>query len=967
MPVTTDPIHVLHVDDDPDFTDLAATFLEREDDRIAVRTADCAEAGLAALADHDVDCVVSDYDMPGRNGIEFLEAVRETHPDLPFVLFTGKGSEEIASDAISAGVTDYLQKESGTSQYAVLANRITNVVEQHRSRRAVEATERKLSEIADKTDDVLFMFSGDWSELLFVNSAYEAVWGDPVADLEAEPRSFLDSVHPEDREAVRECMEGLSSGEASTVEYRVQTSAEETRWVRTESKPILDDDGTVARIVGFVRDITERKRRERDRRRNERRYQAVFDDPNILVGLLDTDGTILDINETAMEYVDVPRSTVIGESFPETPWFAHSADAQREVQEWIERAAAGEYVDFEVGLLRPDGSPYAIEGVFRPVTDDDGEVVSLLVSDRDVTERAARARELRRVKRAMDEAPVGITITDPSLVDNPITYVNDSFLGLTGYDEADVLGRNCRFLQGPEPRAEPVDAMRTAIESAERVSVELRNYRKDGTGFWNQVSLAPVRDDDGSVTAFVGFQQEVTERKERERELARTRELLAQTERIADVGGWEIDTDTREVFWTANLFDLLGWDGDEEPPLSEALDVFHEADRPEVAAAVERALDAGEAFDVNARFRRPDGEMRWLRIQGEPTTENGEVHTLRGAVQDITEQVRRERDLERAQTEYQELFNGMNDSAWVLDDDGSVLAVNDAAVTTTGYSRAELLEMRAHDVDEGLPDDEVTNLIQTMPEDGVQVFETVHESKTGERIPVEISSSLISYEGETKVLSVARDISDRKRRERQLEEFASIVSHDLRNPLNVAQGRLELASEACDSPHLDAVAGAHDRMEALIEDLLALAREGSEIGELSPVALGDCVGEAWRNVATEEAGLRVEVERTVRAAAPRLKQLFENLFRNAVEHAGSDVTITVGGLDGGFYVEDDGPGIPPEDREQVFEAGFSTGIGGTGFGLSIVKQIVDAHGWTVRITEGTAGGARFEIIGVEMA
>lgn len=132
-------IRVLHVDDEPSLADMAATFLEREDDRITVHTGTNPADGLKQVADNEFDCIVSDYDMPGRTGIEFLEAVRENYSELPFILYTGKGSEEVASDAISAGVTDYLQKESGTGQYTVLANRISNAVEQYRSRKAVHA------------------------------------------------------------------------------------------------------------------------------------------------------------------------------------------------------------------------------------------------------------------------------------------------------------------------------------------------------------------------------------------------------------------------------------------------------------------------------------------------------------------------------------------------------------------------------------------------------------------------------------------------------------------------------------------------------------------------------------------------------------------------------------------------------------------------------------------------------------
>jgi signal transduction histidine kinase len=166
---------------------------------------------------------------------------------------------------------------------------------------------------------------------------------------------------------------------------------------------------------------------------------------------------------------------------------------------------------------------------------------------------------------------------------------------------------------------------------------------------------------------------------------------------------------------------------------------------------------------------------------------------------------------------------------------------------------------------------------------------------------------------------------------------------------------------------LAAVDRALDRMERLIDDLLVLAREGEATGETEPAPLDEFVGECWSTVDTQQATLHLDSDLTVRADRGRLAQVFENLFRNAIEHGDDDASIRVGELEDGdgFFVEDDGPGIPEDERDEVFESGYSTSSGGTGVGLAIVRRIVEAHGWNVTVTEGTDGGARFEITDVE--
>jgi len=222
------------------------------------------------------------------------------------------------------------------------------------------------------------------------------------------------------------------------------------------------------------------------------------------------------------------------------------------------------------------------------------------------------------------------------------------------------------------------------------------------------------------------------------------------------------------------------------------------------------------------------------------------------------------------------------------------------------------------------------------------------------------------------------------RQNEQLERFAGVLSLDLRNPLGVARGRLKLVQDEHDSEHLDKIATAHERIDTLIEDLLTLAQQGEQISDVKSVDIGPLSADCWATVGTENATLETGAMRPIMADRDRLRQLLENLFRNAVEHGSTssrtasdnavehgdtDVTVTVGELDdgAGFYVADDGPGIAEDDLETVFENGYSTGQGGTGLGLAIVKEIAAAHGWNIRATNGENGGARFEITGVEFA
>jgi signal transduction histidine kinase len=221
---------------------------------------------------------------------------------------------------------------------------------------------------------------------------------------------------------------------------------------------------------------------------------------------------------------------------------------------------------------------------------------------------------------------------------------------------------------------------------------------------------------------------------------------------------------------------------------------------------------------------------------------------------------------------------------------------------------------------------------------------------------------------------LSHNATDRKQYERSLErqndrlkEFTDILSHDLRTPLSVIEGRLELYRETGEEEHADAIDGTVRRMEKLVDDLLRVARQGRMVEEPEPTDLGRVLETAREGTLPPPVNLVYEPAPRVVADPDRLCELFANLLRNAWEHGGESVTVRVGPFEDGrgFYVEDDGPGIPEGERERVFEHGYTTRDDGTGYGLSIVRSIVGAHGWDVAVVDTAGDGARFEVTGVE--
>jgi len=402
-----------------------------------------------------------------------------------------------------------------------------------------------------------------------------------------------------------------------------------------------------------------------------------------------------------------------------------------------------------------------------------------------------------------------------------------------------------------------------------------------------------------------------------------------------------------------------------ERPLTD-LPIFSAETAAVIGELVDRRFAGEHPSTEVVTFETPAGESRDAELSVGTLETGADANAAVVIMRDVTERRERAR-------RFEQIAASVNGVIWMTDADGEeLLYLSPGFEALTGRPPEAFGDDPAAFLDFVHPEDRdeyaraVASLVRSGDE-GERHLETRIQRPDGETRWIEADIYAVTHGDRVRrYVGLADDITELKRRERDLEaknerldRFASLVSHDIRNPLQAATTRLELARERDEPEHLDHVERNLDRMDRLVTDILTLARQGEAVTDPEPVAVDDLATRAWAAIDRGTATLVAETDATVDADPDRLVQLFENLFRNAVEHAGPDVTVRIGLLpdDTGFYVEDDGPGIPPEERESVFEMGYSNREEGTGFGLAIVREIAEAHGWLVAVTDGCAGRA----------
>jgi len=725
-----DAIRVLHVDDEPDFAELTAAQLEQLASDFSVETATGAEEALDRLRDGRYDCIVSDYRMPNLDGLQFLEAVRDEDQTIPFILFTGEGSEVVASEAIHAGVSEYLQKGRGTERFELLANRIRNVVERRRA-------ETSYQEIFEKATDGIVLHR--------------------------------------------------PTGE------------------------IVDANRRMAELTGYSRD-----------------------------DLIDMTVSDFSVDEPSYSQEEADRLVRL------------DAEEGPQVFEWH--------------LDTPDRGRVPVEVHLKNTTIEGEECVLAMV--RDLSDARQQEQRLKRYANVVENMEEGTYILD---ADNRFEFVNERVAEASGI---------------------PVDA-------------------------WEGQPLS----------------------------------ILADLE-ITTTGG--------------------------VAAIEEAVETVREGDNDEYRVQLEVDLPVAiETLELRLTGLDNDRVLGTTRNISEFKHRERALKALHGVATEIGSFDSEEAICERTITAAKDVLD-FDLSVVNLERDGMLPVVAISSELPQGGATAmsvdEGLAGKTYRTGESILIEDITEHPEANPQgpyqsgisvaiDGIGVFQAVaEEPREFDETDIELAELLVSHTA-TAIERIRRE-QELERQNQRLEEFASVVSHDLRNPLNVASGHLELLADECESDRIEAIADAHNRMDGMIQDLLMLARQGEIVGEFEPVRFNDFVPECWQNVSTDDAELAIDEDATIMADPEQLKSLLENLFRNAVEHGGEGVTIHIGRLDDGFFVEDDGVGIPEADRDRIFDIGYSGDDSGSGFGLGIVRRIAEAHGWSIDVSNGDTGGARFEFTGV---
>ncbi|MGA2919257.1 PAS domain S-box protein [Methanoregula sp.] len=786
---------------------------------------------------------------------------------------------------------------------------------------------------------------------------------------------FVSGLHPDDRSRFMDSVHNAVKTAAPwDFTGRFIKPSGETIWFHGTSSPVRHGDELV--YSGVIKDTTDQKRAAEALEESERRYRSLIETTNTGYVILDDEGRVLEANP---EYVRLTGhrdlSEIIGRSVVE--WTAAS-EADKNAAAVRQCVHDGFIRNFEIDYTDAAGHITPIE-INATVVHEEGKcrIITLCreISDRRKAETAMRESE-ERYRLLAENSPDMIYFID---ADGFVRYVNEFAAISMRARPGDLVGKHVNELFSPEIAGPHLEEILKVIANRQPSHREIFEILPAG-GIWLDVHLSPLIDETGTVLGVLGLSHDISERKNAEEALVRLSRLDQEALDVAKMGHFEFDVATQTFIFNDQYYRLIGTTADKaggyRMPAARFTEQFI---HPENTHFVEESIRAGietpdSQFErrFESRIIRPDGTIIWVEVWFRIEKDDG-GKTIRfyGVNQDITERKNAEEALQESEMKYRMLVESSNDIIYTLNGDGVFTFVSPSWTTLLGHPTEDVVGKSFHQFvhPQDIPacDAFFANVVRTRERQTGVVYRAYHADgsihiHTSNISPVmDAQGTVVAYIGN------ARDITDMKRSEnairesnRKLNLLNSITRHDLANQLTVVQGYTQLATLRKPDPIIAEFIAKIDQAAEMMEWQIEFTRNYQDLGVQAPAwhRVNEVVMAAKpQNIALTCACDTIEV-----FADPMIGKVFFNLFDNAIRHGEKVSAITVHcGLVSEelvITVEDNGIGIPLDEKQKIFAKGYGKH---TGFGLFLVREILAITGIFIHETGSHGKGARFEI------
>jgi len=1000
---------MLLVDDFNDLLFIASEFLSQLIQDIEIVTCECARDALEKLDEGNFDIIVSDFQMPQMDGLEFLEVVRKDGNEIPFIIFTGMGREEVAIKSLNLGATHYLKKGGEPeSQFAALAHHIKTAVHHRRSEIALHESEAKYRSLFE--DSAVSMLEEDFSR---VKNFFDEKRAEGITDF----RDYFEN-YPEDVEKCVTFVNILDLNKASMIMYGVEDKQEligpldriftrdaldvfreelislaEGNILFISDLQIIEDikgrtharifqlnvppgyENTLAKVHLSIIDMTERYQSEQLAEQERMKAETYLELSRVMFVALDAKGRIDFVNSHTCTVMGYEEEELIGKD-----WF-DLALTEREVSEVkgvFNNIMSGklEKVDyFENTIVTKSGEERVIAWHNIYIVDESGNIGGTLSSGEDITDRKTMVETLReseeRFRKFFDNAPVYFYMVTP---DGKIMNASQEALKVLGYSKDELVGQPVMSIYAPEALSKMKDLLQTWKETGHIDEIETTIITKNGERR-NVILLVDAQyTSEGELINSISIQVDITDRVIAEQQLERTQAMLnaviGQTplpillmtadkriEIINEASKKQIEAEHRPSFVKG-----ANWEKIERPQRifdSEGKAIKNE-DR-----AMARALRGERTVKQEYRIERVDGTTRWEEIDGLPIYDDA-GNVIAGLVifPEITERKRVEEELETSEEMFRLLTGSMKEGILVVDQERNVRYSN---------SQYEMMWRVPKEIMDTKDDVKILNFVLDQlidPLDYLDKVGNLYNSQDQNYTTIVLKdgrifnrySFPIRSEEKTKGRAwVFRDISDEvsiddkiKREREALSDFAHRMSHELRNRLSAIKGYAVLLEKDYNQGNIESIKKLVEKSMNLMSRSVLLADAGLIIGNMSHNSLDRIVDGVISEVLPDEVHIEKDTLPFVMCDRLKVAQVFRNILKNAIEH-GSARKIEIRSIDNierkCILIKNDGEPISEAHHDKIFIEGFTTKKDG-GIGLGIVKKIVEAHDWSISLDRG---------------